>query len=162
MNKKPFPTGNCSSTWDQTPRSAGILPTLIASTRRDMGWGFFYDDVDPEIVRADLEGFPTRLGELPPWASATVPGAVGASSLTPGVVAPEAAAVWVPVLVAMGERDTIADPKGEPRAYQSATSVDLFICPRSGHMHNFASTRELFWGRIDTWASWVGTHNKSR
>jgi hypothetical protein len=24
-----------------------------------------------------------------------------------------------------------------------------------GHMHNFASTRELFWERIATWADWV-------
>jgi hypothetical protein len=24
-----------------------------------------------------------------------------------------------------------------------------------GHMHNFASTRELFWQRIETWAAWV-------
>ncbi len=72
-----------------------------------------------------------------------------------GAVAPEAAAVTVPVLAAFGERDVCADPKGEARAYLSATSVDLFICPRMGHMHNFASTRELFWQRIDTWADWV-------
>jgi hypothetical protein len=140
------------------PQMGAAGPQSFAAGRGlDMGWCFFYDDVDPEVVRADLEGFPMRVGELPPWASATIPGAVGASSLTPGAVAPEAAAVLVPVLVAMGERDVIGDPKGEPRAYQSATSVDLFICPRSGHMHNFASTRELLWKRLDTWASWVGT-----
>jgi len=23
------------------------------------------------------------------------------------------------------------------------------------HMHNFAGTRELFWQRIETWASWA-------
>jgi hypothetical protein len=55
----------------------------------------------------------------------------------------------------MGERDVIADPRGEPRAYLSARSVDLLICPRMGHMHNFAGTRELFWRRIETWAEWV-------
>jgi pimeloyl-ACP methyl ester carboxylesterase len=140
------------------PQMSAAGPQSFAAGRGlDMGWCFFYDDADPEMVRTDLEDFPTRRGALPPWASATVPGAVGASSLTPGAVAPEAAAVMVPVLVAMGERDVIADPKGEPRAYQSATSVDLFICPRSGHMHNFASTRELFWSRLDTWALWVRT-----
>jgi hypothetical protein len=37
----------------------------------------------------------------------------------------------------------------------SASSVDLFfIRPRMGHMHNFASTRELFWERTGTWADW--------
>jgi hypothetical protein len=121
-----------------------------------MGWGFHYDDVDQAIVAEDLTEFPTRRGQIPPWGSATLPGAVAASCLTPGAIAPEAAAVLVPVLVAMGERDVIADPKGEPRAYLSANSVDLFICPRMGHMHNFASTRELFWRRIETWADWVG------
>ena len=75
--------------------------------------------------------------------------------MTPGIIAPEAAAVTCPVLVAMGERDVIADPKGEPRAYLSARSIDLFICPRMAHMHNFAGTRELFWRRIETWADWV-------
>jgi alpha-beta hydrolase superfamily lysophospholipase len=145
-----------------TPQMVAAGPASFAAGRGlDMAWCFYYDDVDLEIVRADLEDFPMRLGELPPWASATVPGAVGAASLTPGTVAPEAAAVLVPVLVAMGERDTIADPKGEPRAYQSATSVDLFICPHAGHMHNFASTRELLWRRLDTWASWVRTVKES-
>jgi hypothetical protein len=59
------------------------------------------------------------------------------------------------VLVALGERDGVVDPKGEPRAYLSANSVDLFVCPRMAHMHNFAGTRELFWERIDSWARWV-------
>ena len=95
------------------------------------------------MVRADLVDFPTRNGRVPPWASATLPAVVAVWCLAPGAVAPEAAAVTVPVLVAMGERDVVADPRGEPRAYQLAPSVDLFVCRRMGHMHNFASTREL-------------------
>ena len=117
-----------------------------------MAWGFHYADVDEETLRADMD----RSGEhWPVWASRSMPLAVALSCLTPGAVSPEAAAIQAPVLVAMGERDVIADPKGEPRAYLSARSVDLFVCPRMGHMHNFASTRELFWRRLDTWAAWV-------
>jgi alpha-beta hydrolase superfamily lysophospholipase len=116
-----------------------------------MAWGFHYADVDAATLAADME----RGEQWPAWASATTPMAVASSCLTPGAIAPEAAAVLVPVLVAMGERDVIADPKGEPRAYLSARSVDLFVCPRMGHMHNFASTRELFWQRIETWSDWV-------
>jgi alpha-beta hydrolase superfamily lysophospholipase len=127
-----------------------------------MGWGFHYDDVDPEIVRTDLSDFPTRNGRVPAWASATLPMSVAVWCMAPGAIAPEAAAVTSPVLVAMGERDVIADPKGEPRAYLSARSVDLYICPRMGHMHNFASTRELFWKRIETWAEWVRVDKASR
>jgi hypothetical protein len=128
-----------------------------------MAWGFHYDDVDPAVIAADLAHFNRGIHDpegqrghtAPPWSSLTTPGAVALSCLTPGAIAPEAAAVVAPVLVAMGERDVIADPKGEPRAYLSANSVDLFICPRMGHMHNFASTRVLFWRRIETWADWV-------
>jgi pimeloyl-ACP methyl ester carboxylesterase len=120
-----------------------------------MGWGFHYDDIDPAIVHEDLDEFPTRRATVPPWASATLPQSVASWCMAPGTIAPEAASVTVPVLVAMGERDVIADPKGEPRGYQSAASVDLYVCPRMGHMHNFAGTRELFWRRIETWASWV-------
>ena len=75
--------------------------------------------------------------------------------VTPGGVAAEAAAIRCPVLVALGERDVLVDPRGEPRAYVSSPSVDLFICPRMGHMHNFAGTRDLFWRRIEAWADWV-------
>ena len=60
-----------------------------------------------------------------------------------------------PVLVGLGERDVLVDPRGELRAYESASSVDFFVCPRMAHMHNFAGTRELFWRRIETWAEWV-------
>jgi pimeloyl-ACP methyl ester carboxylesterase len=128
-----------------------------------MAWGFHYDDVDPQIATDDLAHFargihdPTnQQGFTPhPWHSLTTPGAIAQSCTTPGAVAPEAAAVTCPVLVALGERDVSADPRGELRAYQSSPSVDFYICPHMGHMHNFASTRELFWRRIQTWAEWV-------
>jgi alpha-beta hydrolase superfamily lysophospholipase len=127
-----------------------------------MVWGFHYDDVDPQLALADLERFkggppPAKTDAPPPfpWASLTRPGAVAQTCLTPGAIAPEAAAVRVPVLVAMGERDVIGDPRGEVRAYLSANSVDFYVCPRMSHMHNFAGTRELFWRRIETWSEWV-------
>jgi alpha-beta hydrolase superfamily lysophospholipase len=150
---------------DTSPES-GVVVNMPALARaqdmaetpgrgRAMAWAFHYDDVDREIVDRDLEDFPNRNGRVPPWGSATIPGPVAAWCLTPGAIAPEAAAITVPVLVAMGERDVIADPKGEARAYLSAASIDLFVCPRMGHMHNFAGTRELLWERIETWAAWV-------
>jgi len=133
--------------------AAAARTTATPGAWADMAWGFHYADVDAETVRRDME---RTEEDWPVWASRTMPFAVATSCLTPGAVAPEAAAIEAPVLVAMGERDVIADPKGEPRAYLSARSVDLFICPRMGHMHNFASTRELFWERLDSWATWVG------
>ncbi len=122
-----------------------------------MAWGFHFDDVDAEVVRRDLDDFPTRHGDPPPWASSTVPGAAAIQCLAPGATAPEAAAVRCPVLVAVGERDVVPDPRGEVRAYLSSPSVDLFVCPRMAHMHNFGGTRELLWRRIGAWAAWAAT-----
>ena len=116
----------------------------------DITWGFYYDDVD---VQAASRGR---------WISDGYLQAIVAYVCTPGVIASEAAAITVPVLVAAGERDSVADPRGEPRAYLSSPSVDLFLCPRMAHMHNFAGTREVFWQRIGTWADWVCAHRTWR
>lgn len=129
---------------------------------RALAWGFHHDDVPHEVVTADLAHF-TRMApgaeavdpaSLAPWSSATDIAAVGQTCLTPGVVAPEAAAVRVPVLCAMGERDFVVDPPGEPRAFRSSGSVDIFICPRMAHIHNFAGTRTLLWQRIAQFGAW--------
>jgi alpha-beta hydrolase superfamily lysophospholipase len=127
-----------------------------------MAWGFHYDDVDPAVVRRDMEDYPARHGDLPPWGSATIPATAVLWCLAPGSTLAEAAAIRCPVLVALGERDALVDPRGEPRAYESASSVDLFVCPRMAHMHNFAGTRELFWRRLETWAEWVRAVRESR
>lgn len=125
-----------------------------------VAWGFHYDDVPLAVVEQDLahyEGI-ARGGDpdkpSPPWYARRTPQRAARSSLTPGVVAPEAAAITVPVLAAMGERDLVPDPRGEPRAYGSARSVDLFVCPRMGHIHNMAGTRALMWRRIHRFGEW--------
>lgn len=145
---------------------AASMARAVAASPSDgehpMVWGFHYDDVDREVALADLQRFfhihdPQALEgyDCPPWGSLTTPGAVAQSCLTPGCVAPEAAAITAPVLVAMGERDVCADVAGEPRAYRSARSIDLFVCPRMSHMHNFAGTRALFWERIHQFGDWA-------
>ncbi len=129
-----------------------------------LAWGFHYDDVPQDVVEQDLahyESIVSRTGpppgrDLAPWNSYTTPDEATRFTLTPGIVAPEAAAIAVPVLSAMGERDLVVDPLGEARAFRSAPSFDLFICPRMGHMHNFAGTRGLFWERIHAFGEWCG------
>jgi alpha-beta hydrolase superfamily lysophospholipase len=133
------------------------LDPAQSPTPADMAWGFHYDDIDAAIVDRDVTDFPTRGGNPPPWGSATIPVTVAMWCVTPGGAAAEAAAVRCPVLVALGERDVLVDPRGDVRAYLSSPSVDFFVCPRMAHMHNFAGTRELFWRRIETWAEWVRT-----
>lgn len=128
---------------DKAPSPGDVLANRSPEVNR---WLYFYDDVLPHLAQH---------GDKPsPWVSPTAPGLKN-SILTPGIFAPEAAAVDVPVLVVAGERDVLADIKAEPRAYLSANSVELYECPAMGHMHNFAGTRTLLWKKLDLWMNWV-------
>ncbi|MET0238957.1 MAG: hypothetical protein ABW184_03575 [Sphingobium sp.] len=142
---------------NQAALRRGIANETSDDVWQALAWGFFYDDVPQEVVEANLTHLdqitlrtdPEPTEDPADWRSFSTLAQVTQASMTPGAVAPEAAAVTVPVLCAMGERDIVPDPRGEPRAFKSSGSVDIFICPRMGHMHNFASTRALFWQRIE-------------
>ncbi|MDB5425046.1 MAG: hypothetical protein JWQ29_2462 [Phenylobacterium sp.] len=122
-------------------------------------WSFHYDDEPPEIVAMDMAP-PSPGAPLAEWRSATTP-PCGAYMVAPGVVALEAAAITVPVLVAVGERDVVPDPWAEPKAFKSSADVSVFVCPRMGHMHNFAGTRRLFWQRIHSWGEGVAAQRNA-
>jgi alpha-beta hydrolase superfamily lysophospholipase len=122
----------------------------------DFVYPFHWEDVPREIVEADMAGgYPLRK-TAPAWGSLTVP-PCAVQMMTRGIVADEAAAVEVPVLIAMGERDVCPQPHAEPAAYRSSRDVSLHIVPRMAHMHNFASTRERLWSRIEAWARRVAS-----
>lgn len=131
--------------------AAAATAASPASDENPMAWAFHWDDEPEEMVAADMA---PPDGALPEWRSATTP-PCAIMMVAPGAVALEAAAITVPVLLAMGERDVVPDPWLEPRAFQSATDITLYVCPRMAHMHNFASTREQFWSRIHTWGTGV-------
>jgi hypothetical protein len=114
------------------------------------GWHYHFDDVPVAVREQDL----TFSGDAPPWRSETIPGAVF-HMLAPGSLGPEAAAIVVPVLSAFGERDVTEDPRMEHKAFRYAVDFSSFICPRMGHMHNFATSRELLWSRIHSWGAHV-------
>ncbi len=151
----PRDTRLAEGVFTNAPALAELTAEQIALITEGAKWAFHFDDVDLAIVTRDLDDYPARRGDLPTWGTDTIPGTVGLWCAAPGAVLAEAAGIRSPVLVAMGERDVLPDPRGEPRAYQSAASVDFFVCPRMAHMHNFAGTRQLFWRRIETWAAWV-------
>ncbi len=117
-------------------------------------WSFHYDDEPADIVALDMAASAGLADPLPAWRSATTP-PCGVYMVAPGAVALEAASIRVPVLVAVGERDVVPDPYAEPKAFKSALDIGVFVCPRMGHMHNFAHTRALFWQRIHSWGESV-------
>jgi pimeloyl-ACP methyl ester carboxylesterase len=75
--------------------------------------------------------------------------------VAPGTVATEAASITVPVFIGVGERDVVPDPWMEPKAFKSSSDISVFVCPRMGHMHNFAHTRREFWQRIHSWGAGI-------
>lgn len=128
-----------------------------------LAWSSYFDDVPQAVIDDDLTHYEyveadaaASLRGILPWAAQGSSGRAARSVLTPGIVAPEAAAIQVPVLCAMGERDFVMDPHREPQAYLSARSVDLFVCERMGHLHNFASSRQLLWERLHLFGQWCG------
>jgi pimeloyl-ACP methyl ester carboxylesterase len=122
-------------------------------------WAFHYDDEAADLVQADMSGYPLRAEPVPSWASATIPPSA-VTMLSPGVVSAEAAMIRVPVFVGVGERDVCPEPRSEPSCYLAAPEVDLFICPRMAHMHNFASTRERLWERIHHWGEGLASRDQ--
>lgn len=140
--------GNVS---DTTPAMAPEADGLPGTTP-----GFHYDDEPPDIVAADMIDYPTRRGQVPEWGSGTIP-PCAVSMMSPGTIAPEAASVTVPVFVGVGERDVCPTPLAEPAAYARSSDVTVFVCPRMSHMHNFASSREQLWTRLESWAAGVAS-----
>jgi pimeloyl-ACP methyl ester carboxylesterase len=128
------------------------LRATAEAAEHPFAWAFHYDDVDPAVAADDLFAGTDPSKPLPLWRSASTP-ACGIYMVAPGTVALEAASITCPVLSATGERDVVPDPWMEPKAFKSCPDVTIYVCPRMGHMHNFASTRRQFWQRIHTWGS---------
>jgi pimeloyl-ACP methyl ester carboxylesterase len=120
----------------------------------DWRYAFFWEDVPAAIVDADTRGGLPLRETAPEWGSTTVPG-FATTLVQRGIVKAEAAAVDVPVLVAMGARDVCQAPIEELAAFSSATDLALLVVPRMAHMHNFAGTRAMMWARIDAFIGQV-------
>lgn len=112
-----------------------------------------------DILEADMGGgYPLRK-KAPPFGSATIP-TCAVLMMSPGLVKREAAAIDVPVLIGVGERDVCPDPWAEPGAYRHSNDITLVVVPRMAHMHNFAGTRARLWERLLAWSRFVA-HEKA-
>ena len=140
-------------------RSADLAGLSVAEASQhvaDFVYPFHWEDVPKDILDVDMSGgYPLRKTS-PPFGSLTLP-TCAVQMLTPGCVAKEAAAIDVPVLVGMGERDVCPDPHAEPSAYKRSRDISLYILPRMAHMHNFASTRRDLWDRLVAWSRMIAT-----
>ncbi|OZF25703.1 hypothetical protein CH296_26690 [Rhodococcus sp. 14-2496-1d] len=143
---------------------AELTPDVFVSAMPEMAFddnamplcapGFHHQAEPAEIVAADMIDYPARRGELPVWASRTIP-ACAVTMMSPGAIASEAACVEVPVFVGVGERDTVPAPLSEPTAYPNSRDITVFVCEGMAHMHNFGGTRFRLWSRIHGWGEAV-------
>jgi pimeloyl-ACP methyl ester carboxylesterase len=76
---------------------------------------------------------------------------VGLTSMVAGSIAPEMAAVDVPVFLGIGEHDITGPAHAIPAAFPATPEVLLYVLPGAGHNHNVAPNRELLWDRLATW-----------
>jgi alpha-beta hydrolase superfamily lysophospholipase len=121
------------------------------TSRIDFVYPFHFEDVPRDILDADMGGgYPIRQ-TAPPWGSVSIP-LCASLMLSPGYIAQEAAAIDVPVLLAMGERDVVPDPHAEAAAFRNSPDVSICVVPGMAHMHNFAATRARLWDRIVAWS----------
>lgn len=120
-------------------------------TPEEVRYCFHHEDVPTEIVDADFAAEP------PPWRSATMPACAAVMTSARPVVAEEAAEIRVPVLIVAGDRDVVADPRGEATAYPNSPDITIATFEPMGHMHNFASGRAELWRRLSDWAFTVPT-----
>jgi alpha-beta hydrolase superfamily lysophospholipase len=125
---------------------------MAAIATFDWRFAFHWGDVAEHFAGPDTAAKGGK-EPVPYWGSATFPDATPA--LLPGFIAREAAAIAVPVLLGMGERDVCQDPLRELAAFMSARDLALFIGPRMAHMHNFAGTRALLWRRLDAFIAQI-------
>jgi pimeloyl-ACP methyl ester carboxylesterase len=166
----PSPDGTGRVQLEGVPRGTDLhtVPKRpYAFTPEQLRYCYHFDDVDESIVGPDIAVASTRAGVLtgrssdpsvssPTWRSLSSP-PCSKSMITPGVVASEAAAIDVPVLTILGERDISADAAAEPGAYSSSPDASVVVVPSMAHMHNFATTRRLFWDTLVAWIDYIST-----
>jgi alpha-beta hydrolase superfamily lysophospholipase len=138
------------------PEGLPLEEAVTHMTKALTSYAFHFPDEPSWLVAEDVDGYPLRPGgNVPTWASAAVPPAA-VSMLEPGIVAEQAAAIDVPVLIVAAEIDVNPDLAAESAAYPNAPSVETMRLDGAAHMHNFANSREVLWQRIHVWGQALG------
>jgi alpha-beta hydrolase superfamily lysophospholipase len=111
--------------------------------------------VAPRSYLADLfyaGEVPQKVIDADTVAQSRVPVRAAAEVTTPGFVEDYASSVDVPVFLAFGAAmDVSPNPHAEPANYTASPDVTLYLVPKSGHCHNFASHRAHLWDRVAAW-----------
>jgi hypothetical protein len=131
---------SCPVSWP--PRNR--LTAYLIGPRSYLAELFYAGEVPLDVIEADTA------------VQSRVPLRAAAEVTTPGMVEQYAPQVDVPVFLAFGNAvDVSPNPYTEPGNYTGSPDVTLYLVPKSGHCHNFASHRGQLWDRIARWVSTV-------
>jgi pimeloyl-ACP methyl ester carboxylesterase len=78
-------------------------------------------------------------------------------SMIPDSIAPEAAAVTVPLLLLFGDHDICGAPHRVPASFPGVSDLTLCVLPDTGHNHFTAESRGRLFGRVAAWADCLST-----
>lgn len=120
------------------------FPDYTSNDRAPLHEGFHWDDVPPDVIAIDDS------------LAVETPSEIGVVSIRTGIIREEAARIAVPIYYCNGERDVSPDLNAEAAYFPNCRDLLLHELPRSGHCHNFASTRHELWKRMDRWAKLFG------
>ncbi len=73
-------------------------------------------------------------------------------AMLPGIVDKEAAAITVPVMIALGDADLHGDPYRTPQVYSASPEITLLVLPETKHNHFVYPSRTHLFERIARWA----------
>jgi pimeloyl-ACP methyl ester carboxylesterase len=104
-------------------------------------------------VRERLPGEPLTPGDLLGPATGALLTLGGLTSMIPGTSDREMAAVDVPVLVAVGEKDIVREVERLPELFSATPELTEFVLPGSGHNHVIAAERLLLFDEIGRWVA---------
>ena len=124
-------------------RAAAPPPPPDPNPRRDgrrAGAPFFHGENLPEDVVAAVKGI-----------SAPAPGVAALTSMIPGSVRREMAAIDVPILLANGELDFTGPIHEIASGFASCRDLTLLELPGAGHSHHAFPARLALWERLASW-----------
>jgi alpha-beta hydrolase superfamily lysophospholipase len=79
----------------------------------------------------------------------------GEFSMIPGSCAPECAALQIPLLLVLGDRDMAGPPHEAPVSYPGSPDVTLLVLPATGHAHFLFPARAQLFERVARWCRTV-------
>lgn len=100
---------------------------------------FHWQDVPNDVIAADNRH------------AVPCPAPLLAETFTTGCTKDDARQIDVPVFVAFGDHGEPSLSPLESSTYEKSRDVTFLVLERSGHCHNFASTRHTLWSRIASW-----------